>query len=381
MTEPLSPGVHIEETATPITPIQGVDTQTALLIGVTATGPEIATTVASFVDFVNAFGLEVPEPESAIRDRWTTDDEGGHWWQFSSSVKGFFENGGQQAVIKRIPLNNPESLAPDDFVRAIESPSDLTDVGLSLTPGMWSAKIQTALIERCEQRGDSFTILDSPPALDINEIRGFRSGRSSSYAALYYPWLDIDGIEVASSGHIAGIYARSDRGRGVHKAPANEEILGISKLAREVSNADQALLNQDRINALRSFPGHGNRVWGARTLSADPEFKYVNVRRLLMYLEHSVDVGTQWVQFEPNNERTWNNVRQVISDFLMNVWRDGALMGVTPEHAFFVKCDRSTMTQNDLDNGRLICLVGVAVMKPAEFVLFRIGQWTAESTV
>ena len=139
------------------------------------------------------------------------------------------------------------------------------------------------------------------------------------------------------------------------------------------------MLNQDGINALRSFPGHGSRVWGGRTLSPDPEFKYINVRRLLIYLERSIDVGTQWVQFEPNNERTWANVRQAISDFLLNIWRDGALMGVTPENAFFVKCDRSTMTQNDLDNGRLICLIGVAVMKPAEFVLFRIGQWTAES--
>jgi len=379
MTEPLSPGVYIEETKTPITRIEGVDTQTALLIGVTAAGPEIATTVASFVDFVNAFGPQVAEPEPAIRDRWITDDEGGHWWQFSSSVRGFFGNGGQQAVIKRIPLTNPESLTPDDFVKAIESLSDLTDVGLSLAPGMWSAKIHAAFIKRCEQRGDSFTILDPPPALDINKIRAFRSGRSSSYAALYYPWLDIDGIEVASSGHVAGIYARSDRERGIHKAPANEEIRGISKLAHEVSNADQALLNQDSINALRSFPGHGNRVWGARTLSADPEFKYVNVRRVLMYLERSIDVGTQWVQFEPNNERTWANVRLAVSDFLLNAWRDGALMGVTPENAFFVKCDRSTMTRNDLDNGRLICLIGVAVMKPTEFVLFRIGQWTAES--
>jgi phage tail sheath protein FI len=379
MTEPLSPGVYIEETKTPITRIEGVDTQTALLIGVTDAGPKTATTVPSFVDFVNAFGPQVTEPGLEIRDRWTTHDEGGHWWQFSSSVRGFFENGGQQAVIKRIPVNNPEDLTPEDFVTAIESLSDLPDVSLCLSPGMWSAKVQAALIKRCEQRGDSFTILDPPPALDINEIRAFRRGRSSSYSALYYPWLDIDGIAIPSSGHVAGIYARSDRERGIHKAPANEEIRGISKLGHDVSNADQALLNQEGINALRSFPGHGSRVWGARTLSADPEFKYVNVRRLLIYLERSIDVGTQWVQFEPNNERTWANVRLAVSDFLLNAWRDGALMGVTSENAFFVKCDRSTMTQNDLDNGRLICLIGVAVMKPAEFVLFRIGQWTAES--
>jgi phage tail sheath protein FI len=378
MTEPLSPGVYIEETKTPITRIEGVDTQTALLIGVTATGPDIATTVTSYADFVNAFGEQVPEPQPAIRDRWATDDEGGQWWQFSSSVKGFFENGGQQAIIKRIPVNNPENLTADDFVTAIELLWDLTDVSLCLAPGMWSSKVQAALTKRCEQRGDSFTILDPPPALDIKGMRAFRSLRSSSYAALYYPWLNIDGIDIAPSGHVAGIYARSDGERGVHKAPANEEIRGVNKLARDVSNTEQELLNREGINALRFFPGRGNRVWGARTLSADPEFKYVNVRRLLIYLERSIDVGTQWVEFEPNNERTWANIRLAISDFLLNIWRDGALMGVTPENAFFVRCDRSTMTQNDLDNGRLICLIGVAVMKPAEFVLFRIGQWTAE---
>ncbi len=185
---------------------------------------------------------------------------------------------------------------------------------------------------------------------------------------------------MAPSGHIAGIYARSDRARGVHKAPANEDIIGITKLTREISTTDQALLNPEGINVLRFFPGQGNRVWGARTLSPDPEFKYVNVRRLLIYLERSIDKGTQWVVFEPNNEQTWANVSRAISDFLFKVWRDGALMGETPEQAFFVKCDQSTMTQNDLDNGRLICLIGVAVLKPAEFMIFRIGQWTSEAS-
>src|SRR5215510_2007723 len=223
MAEPL-PGVYIEEAKAPIKRIEGVDTQTVLVIGVTASGPELPTTVTSYAAFVDTFGSQVPEPAAAIRDRWVLSDEGGQWWQFGLSVKGFFDNGGQQAVIQRIPAINPEDLAPENFVAAIASLTDAPEFSLCATPGIWSAKTQPALIQRCESRGDGFAILDSPPALDIKGIRAFRSGRTSSYAALYYPWLNIDGVDIAPSGHIAGIYARSTRERGVHKAPANEEI-------------------------------------------------------------------------------------------------------------------------------------------------------------
>jgi len=361
--------------------IEGVDTQTALLIGVTAKGPELPTILTSYAAFVDMFGADVPEPTAAIRDRWLVNQEGGQWWQFSSSVKGFFDNGGEQAVVQGVSATNPENLTPENFVAAIESLTDSPEFSLCATPGIWSSRIQAALIHRCESRGDCFAILDPPPALDVAGVRAFRKQYDSPYAALYYPWLDIDGFEVAASGHIAGIYARSDRTRGVHKAPANEELLGITKLARAISTAEQKLLNPEGINALRFFPGQGNLVWGARTLSDDPEFRYVSVRRYLNFLERSIDIGIQWVVFEPNNEQTWANVRAAVSDFLRNAWRGGALMGVTADEAFFVKCDRSTMTQNDLDNGRLVCLIGIALVRPAEFVIFRIGQWTAEAQV
>ena len=141
------------------------------------------------------------------------------------------------------------------------------------------------------------------------------------------------------------------------------------------------MLNPEGINALRFFEGRGSRVWGARTMSSDPEWKYVNVRRLFIFLEHSIDKAMQWAVFEPNNERLWNNIRQTVEDFLYVQWLSGALLGAKPAEAYFVRCDRTTMTQNDLDNGRLICLVGVAPTKPAEFVIFRIGQWTADSKV
>jgi len=183
-------------------------------------------------------------------------------------------------------------------------------------------------------------------------------------------------VSIAPSGHIAGIYARVDINRGVFKAPANEEILSITKIAQDVNKREQDVLNPIGINALRSFPERGNRVWGARTVSSESAWKYVNVKRLFIFVEASIDVGTQWVVFEPNDEPLWARVRQTITDFLTTTWRSGALQGTTAKDAFFVKCDRTTMTQDDIDNGRLICVIGIAPVKPAEFVIFRIQQFT-----
>jgi uncharacterized protein len=182
------------------------------------------------------------------------------------------------------------------------------------------------------------------------------------------------------SGHLAGIYARVDVERGVHKAPANELIRGIVQIDQTINKREQDLLNPFpiNINVLRFFPDRGNRVWGARVVTSDPEWKYINVRRLFIFLESSLTVGTQWVVFEPNDEPLWARVRASVSNFLTTVWRSGALQGATAAEAFFVKCDRTTMTQDDIDNGRLIILVGVAPVKPAEFVIFRIQQKTLE---
>jgi phage tail sheath protein FI len=186
------------------------------------------------------------------------------------------------------------------------------------------------------------------------------------------------------SGHVAGIYARTDIERGVHKAPANEVIRGITGLARLVNHGQQEILNPSpvNINVLRDFraSGRGYRVWGARCITSDSDWKYVPVRRLFIFLEESIDEGTQWVVFEPNDEPLWARVRASVSAFLRTVWRDGGLQGATPEQAYFVQCDRSTMSQADIDNGRLIMRIGVAPVKPAEFVIFRIGQWTGGSS-
>lgn len=235
-------------------------------------------------------------------------------------------------------------------------------------------------------------VVDGPRGASMNEIRAFRGNFDSTYAALYHPWIEVldpggpivpgvpvERLALPPSGFVAGIYARNDIERGVFKAPANEIVFGLSRFEMNINQGRNEVLNPEHINALRLFPGRGSRVWGARTLSSDPEWMYVNVRRLFIFLEHSIDKATQWAVFEPNGEPLWRNITRTVKDFLEVQWRNGALLGSRPDEAYFVRCDRSTMTQNDLDNGRLICLIGVSPVKPAEFVVFRIGQWTADA--
>jgi len=248
------------------------------------------------------------------------------------------------------------------------------------------------LIRHAEATRYRIAVVDGPRNASMNEIRAFRGNYDSKYAALYHPWIEVldprgpvapgvptEKLLLPPSGFVAGIYARNDVTRGVYKAPANEVVFGLTRFESTINQRRQEVLNPENINALRFFPGRGNRVWGARTLSSDPEWLYVNVRRLFIFLEHSIDLATQWAVFEPNGEALWRIITRTVEDFLDVQWRNGALLGSTPEQAYFVRCDRSTMTQNDLDNGRLICLIGVAPVKPAEFVIFRIGQFTADA--
>jgi phage tail sheath protein FI len=209
-------------------------------------------------------------------------------------------------------------------------------------------------------------------------VLAVRSGIDTSYAAMYYPWVIIENsVQLPPSGFVCGIIARVDSARGVWKAPANETVIDALGLQASIDSHGQERLAAQGINSIRSFPARGILLWGARTASPDPEWKYVNVRRYFIYLEHSIRKGLQWVVFEPNGEPLWEAVRQTVTEFLLNNWRDGALMGTKPEEAFFVRCDRSSMTQNDIDTGRLIAEIGVAPVRPAEFVVIRIGLWTA----
>lgn len=244
------------------------------------------------------------------------------------------------------------------------------------------------IIDHCEDPDlkDRFAIIQSSRT-DVPSKIGtdLRPPRPSEYAAFYYPWINVIDPRVnrrkliPPGGHVAGIYARSDTERGVHKAPANEIVKGARSLQFTTNKAQQDILNPIGVNVIRAFPGRGIRVWGARTTSNNPLWKYINVRRLFLFIEESIEESTQWIVFEPNNEQLWARVKQTITAFLITQWRTGALMGTTPEEAFFVKVDRTTMTQSDIDNGRLIVIIGVAPTKPAEFVIFRFTQFTAST--
>jgi uncharacterized protein len=248
-----------------------------------------------------------------------------------------------------------------------------------------ASTIISLLIAHAELLHYRIAVLDSGDGQSISDVRAMRARFDSSYAALYYPWVTIldpvtrKEIQLPPSGFVTGIYARNDINRAVYKAPANEVVSLALTFETVLNKSQQDILNPLGINCFRFFEDRGYRLWGARTISSDPEWKYVNLRRYFAYLEHSIDKGTQWAVFEPNGQLLWASLRRTISDFLLNEFQTGALLGDKPEQAYFVRCDRSTMTQNDLDNGRVIVLVGVAALTPAEFVIFRIGQWTANS--
>ncbi len=275
--------------------------------------------------------------------------------------------------------------------KGIYTLKNIDDISIVAIPGIYTQHLQNKLIIHCETMNDRFAVLDSEEKADLDEIQTQRNFYDSKYAALYYPWIRVfdplskKRTNVPPSGYMCGIYARSDTERGVHKAPANEVVRGALGLEefngtkRIITKGQQDILNPKGVNCIRVFRGRGIRVWGARTISSDSLWKYVNVRRLFLFLEESIEDGTQWVVFEPNDQKLWARVRQTITQFLTRVWKDGALMGTTPEEAFFVKCDRTTMTQDDIDNGRLIVMIGVAPVKPAEFVIFRIAQWAGGS--
>ena len=285
----------------------------------------------------------------------------------------------------------------EDFKLGLKAFEDLEDISIVAAPGSTEGyrngyrdqadTIIQSLIGHCERMRYRIAVLDAGDGQSISDVRAMRATIDSKHAALYYPWVVVldpitqRELPLPPSGFVTGIYARNDRMRAVYKAPANEVVTGALRFETMLNRSQQEVLNPEGVNCFRFFEGRGNRLWGARTVSSDPEWKYVNLRRYFAYLERSIDVGTQWAVFEPNGELLWGNIRRTIEDFLLNEFQMGALLGDKPEKAFFVKCDRSTMTQNDLDNGRLVCLIGVAPLRPAEFVIFRIGQWTADRKV
>ncbi len=349
------PGVFIEEIGSQPKPIEGVGTSTAAFLGETQTGPNSPTLITSWLKFQTVFGGYFGA------DKY-----------LPYAVEGFFLNGGQRCYICRV--TNGDYAGALAKVEALEEASIIYSPNAQATPGL-----ADALIGHCE-RFKRFVILDS---LKDQSPSNVTKPRESSFAAMYYPWIRVKQGEtgplclVPPGGHVAGIYARTDNERGVHKAPVNQPVKGVVDLEYAVSRRQLDSLYPQGINCIANFEGRGNLVWGARTLSSDPEFKYVSVRRLLIYFEQSIKKGTAWVAFEFNNEATWAKVKMQIENFLAQTWKNGMLMGTKPQEAYFVHCDRTTMTQTDIDSGRLNVLIGVAPVKPAEFIIIRVNQTTA----
>jgi phage tail sheath protein FI len=363
----------------PLRTIEGVSTSIAGFVGQTVRGPFTPQLVSSWNDFEAWYGDFVDRPPANPAARF-----------LPYAVRGFFENGGTRLYIARVQPN----AGVEEYRAGLAALAGVEEISVVAIPDdVVIPEVAGALLQHCEELRYRFAVLDSSDGQQSGDLSGFRLPADSFWGACYLPWVRVPAPHTAAgtllvppSGHVAGIYARVDAARGVHKAPANEPVLGLSDdpqpLGRMIGEREQATLHTSGVNVIRDFraAGRGVMVWGARTMSSDPEWRYVNVKRLFIYLERSIDLGTKWVLFEPNSEPTWEVVRLSIAAFLMAEWRKGALAGATPAAAFFVRCDRTTMTQADLDSGRLICEIGVAPVKPAEFVVFRIGQWTANAT-
>ena len=339
------------------------------------------TFISGWSDFVSKFGIYIEDSYLA------------------PSVYSFFVNGGKRCYVVSVKDENKASIiGTNDELKGrtgLTSLEEIDEVSIVCIPGVTDGDIQLAMITHCEKMEDRFCIFDSIKGATLNKVITQKNNLISDrgIGAFYYPWIKtaiekkdtvgniiLDNMLIPPSGAMAGIYARSDAERGVHKAPANEVLRRVTELERSITKAEQDILNPLNINCIRAFQGHGIRVWGARTIAPKgSEWKYINVRRLFLFLEESIYRSTQWVVFEPNNEVLWARVRESINNFLFGIWRNGALMGRSPKEAFFVKCDRSTMTYSDIDAGKLIVVIGLAPIRPAEFVILKITQFTANA--
>ena len=354
MAEQPAPGVYIEELKFASTPIQGISTSTTGFVAVTGRGPLLGP-LTSFADFER-----VATPNLGVN--------------LPLALRGFFENGGRRCFISQILATDP-----------LESGLAVLDAqAISLICCPDDPKIQRAaaiMAAHCEQRKDRICILQS--AAPIVPIATHQPPVRSSYAAYYYPWITVPSLDGSStvtippSGHIAGIYAQTGVTHGVWVAPSSTPLVGVAALSQNLTTAESDELNSRGIDPIRSFPGQGIMAWGSRTTTdRDSDYKYIPVRRLMIFLEQSISQGTQWAVFGPNEPPLWAAVRSCVEIFLGNVWKQGALQGSTEQEAFFVRCDSTTMTQNDLDSGRLVCIVGVAPVRAAEFVIIQISIWT-----
>jgi uncharacterized protein len=402
-----TPGIYVEEVSTGTKPIEGASTTTAAFLGV--------------APVANAY---VDEPRACnswtefVRDFVADDSQG---TDLARAVYGFFMNGGRRCYV--VNIGSSGTIAGDARKGSgVHALSTFDEPSMVAAPGYTDAADYRALLDHAESMKDRVAILDGPQRVaDVKELtevasadapsgggeggegaegetpaarrRGARAASTakrppdSKYGAVYFPWLVIrdpfgkENVAVPPSGHIAGVYAQNDVTRGVHKAPANYPIRTALGLTQRITSEAQGVLNKAGVSCIRFFSDSGIRIWGARTLSSDPEWRYVNVRRLFNMIESSIGAGTRWCVFEPNDQITRNSIARDVRAFLKLQWLAGALVGATPEQAFFVKCDAENNPPEVVDAGRLVVDIGIAPSKPAEFVVFRIGQWSGGTDV
>lgn len=375
-----APDIYVEEISTGPRPIGAVGTSTAAFLGL-APNPDAYVgdprAVNNWSEFLREFAPPNPKDCSTA---------------LSHAVFGFFQNGGSRCIVVNVGKEKPLQ----EHLASLEA---LEEVAIVAAPGYTDAASYDALLSHCEKLKDRVSLFDAAkdvPKIDLltkvaePKVKGAGAGgglrprqSDGGYGAFYFPWIRVtdvlsskaDLVDVAPSGHLAGIWARTDSTRGVHKAPANELIRGALDVTYRVTRSEQELLNPAGVNCIRWFVTEGIRVWGARTVSAEAsEWRYLNVRRLFNMIEESIARGTRWVVFEPNDRPLWQDIKRDVGAFLRVLWRDGALMGRTPQEAFFVQCDEETNPRESIDQGRVVILVGVAPVNPAEFIIFRIGQ-------
>lgn len=395
MTVYLAPGVYVDEVPSAVKPIAGVGTSTAGFVGLSANiAAENMPARPGGGNYAQAAALD-PEPLNSweeFKQKYGDFQTANQY--LAHAVYGFFNNGGTRCWVNRVTSLDDV----DDAIDQFESIDEIAIVAAPLPPNTSQSAlnaIQDKLVSHCQKMEDRTAILDSTRDItgDNLVISTDDSGiwrpaaNPKGYGAFYFPWIQVADplqpagtrIAVPPSGHLAGIYARSDAQRGVHKAPANEVILGALGVHYRVSKILQGSLNPRGVNCIRPFEGT-IKVWGARSLASDPagdpEWQYVNVRRLFNFLRESIDQGTQWVVFEPNSPELWAKIRRNITAFLTTVWASGALFGNTAAEAFYVRCDETTNPPEVRELGQVVTEIGVAVVKPAEFVVFRISQWS-----